>query len=76
MPHTPKIPSGRQVAERIAAERVRLGLTQAEVADRLDISRETYKQLERHANPQAGTLYALVFRVGMNPAAILPELFA
>jgi transcriptional regulator with XRE-family HTH domain len=62
-------------AERIRAERVRLGITQTQAADRLGIRRGTYAQLETTANPQASTLIGLVRELGMDPGALVPELF-
>lgn len=61
------------VAARIRAERVRLGLSQAEASRRLDVRRETYKRLETTANPQLSTLIALV-ELGMDLRSIAPEL--
>lgn len=62
-----------EVAARIRAERVRLGLSQAEAAARLGVVRNSYRQLERQANPRLDTLQALV-RLGMRVQAIAPEL--
>lgn len=61
-----------EVAGRIRAERQRLGLSQEEAAARIGRSRDSYKQLERMANPQADTIVSLV-RLGMRLSAILPE---
>jgi transcriptional regulator with XRE-family HTH domain len=63
------------VAGRIRAERQRLGLSQPEVAERLGVSRASYKNIECVANPQLSTLVALVKVVGMDLSAIAPELF-
>lgn len=67
-------PEPTVVAARIRGERERLGLTQDQAAMKLGISRSTYKQLERAANPQLSTLLGLVDQLGMRPTAILPEL--
>ena len=69
-------PSPAVLASRIRAERIRLGLTQEAAAARLGIHRGTYSQLEEAANPQASTLIGLVQAVGMDPRALVPELFA
>lgn len=65
-----------EMAARIRAERLRLGLTAAEVGAKLGVSRDSYKQLERSANPQYSRLVELVRVVGMDAKAIAPELFA
>jgi transcriptional regulator with XRE-family HTH domain len=61
------------LADRIRAERERLGLSQEEAAHKLSVSRFTYQQLETAANPPASTLLALVRVLGMDLAALLPE---
>jgi transcriptional regulator with XRE-family HTH domain len=62
------------VAGRIRAERLRLGLSQGEVAARLGTTRTAYKNLECVANPQLSTLVGLVTVVGMDLDALAPEL--
>jgi transcriptional regulator with XRE-family HTH domain len=62
------------MADRIRAERKRLGLTQEQAAKGLGIARATYKNLENVANPQCSTLLGLK-NLGMDPKALLPELF-
>jgi transcriptional regulator with XRE-family HTH domain len=73
MPKRPVGPSAEDLAERIRAERIRLGLTQREAAERLGVSRSTYRQLETAANPTAITLVGLVRVLGMRPEVLLPE---
>jgi len=63
------------MAARIARERHRLGLTQVEAARLLGLSRGYYKSLEKSANPQYRTLVALVTVLGMDPRAIMTEVF-
>lgn len=64
------------IADRIKAERKRIGLTQEAAAKLLGTTRGNYKQLEESCNPTAATLHDLVEKVGMRPSAILVELFA
>jgi transcriptional regulator with XRE-family HTH domain len=60
---------------RVVAERQRLGLTQEEAAMAIDVSRNTYKRLERATrDPHLSTLAKLV-RAGFRLEAIAPELF-
>jgi DNA-binding XRE family transcriptional regulator len=73
--HVFAVPSPAEVAGRIRAERERLGITQSDAARMLGIARGTYRQLEVEANPQLGTLFELVTRVGMDFKNIAPELF-
>ena len=68
-------PREAELAEAIRAERVRLGLTQAEIARRLGIIQQSYAQLEVWANPRYTRLRDLVLLVGMDPRALVPELF-
>jgi transcriptional regulator with XRE-family HTH domain len=68
-------PAPSTVADRIKAERVRLGLSLNEAARRLEIHRNSYRQLETAANPQLSTLVGLVERLGMDAKTIAPELF-
>jgi transcriptional regulator with XRE-family HTH domain len=63
------------VADRIRAERIRLGLSVAGAARMLGVGRLSYLQLERGANPQYSTLVALVEVLGMDPRAVAVELF-
>jgi transcriptional regulator with XRE-family HTH domain len=63
------------VADRIKAERHRLGLSQPQMAARLGVSRASYKNIECVANPMLSTLVALK-TAGMDLRAIAPELFA
>lgn len=67
-------PPGWLVADRIKAERKRLGLTQSRAAELLGIARNTYKNLETSANPQLSTFFALVELVGMDFRRLVPEL--
>jgi DNA-binding XRE family transcriptional regulator len=53
---------------RIRAERLRLGLTQGQVAGLLGVHRKSYAQIEGYANPTTNRL--------MDPRALVPELFA
>lgn len=68
-------PHPSALAARIKAERVRLGLTQMDVAGLLGVGRHSYRQLEVTANPQCSKLVALVRVVGMDLRVLLPELF-
>lgn len=69
-------PRPGEVGPRIRAERLRLGMTQEQAAERLGVKRGSYNQLEdAKANPKLSTLIALVRVVGMDPRAIAPELF-
>lgn len=67
-------PRPSEVGARIRAERERIGLTQEAVATRLGILRNTYKNLESTANPQASTLIGLK-AVGFDLRRVYPELF-
>lgn len=62
------------IAARLRSERIRLRLTQEGVASLLGVSRGTYRQLERRANPQLATLLALA-DVGFDLRRVVPELF-
>lgn len=66
-----------EIARRIRSERERLGLTQAACAELLGLTnRQGYATLETVANPQLATLVALVKVLGMDPRALVPEVFA
>lgn len=62
------------IALRIRAERRRLNLTQRQAADRIGISRSTYRQLEDGTDPQLSTLIALA-DAGFKLRAVAEELF-
>ena len=63
------------VAQRIRAERLRLGLTAEQAAARLSVTRSSYIQLEERGNPTLTRLVELVRKVGMDLRALVPELF-
>lgn len=65
-------PDPEVLAARIKAERLRLSLTPTQIAAALGVKRESYLQLERHANPRFSTVGALV-GVGMRIASLAPE---
>jgi transcriptional regulator with XRE-family HTH domain len=67
-------PPPAEVAARIKAERVRLGLSQEECARRLGVTRTSYRQLEETANPQLSRVIALVELLGMDGRTLAPEL--
>lgn len=67
-------PDTVEVAERIRAERERLELSQEDCARKLGMSRSTYRQLERLANPTMSTLVGLTSVLKMRLEAIAPEL--
>lgn len=70
-------PSPATLAARIASERRRLGLTQRGAAAVLGVSQSTYRDYESAAGLiSLPTLFALVTGPGMDPRALLPELFA
>jgi len=66
--------SPADIRDRIRAERIRLGLSIPEAAERLGISRQSYLQLEiRTVDPRISTIVKLV-AIGMRLGAIVPEL--
>ena len=70
----PKPPD--DIRARIRSERLRLGLTVAETAERMGVSRQSYLQLEtRTLDPKLSTIVSLVGGVGMRLSTIAPELF-
>jgi transcriptional regulator with XRE-family HTH domain len=69
-----RAPGTRALGARVRAERQRLGLTQAQAAQRLQVSRTSYAQIEHATTLQYGVLLALVRDVGMDAAALVPEL--
>jgi transcriptional regulator with XRE-family HTH domain len=68
-------PSAAVLAHRIRAERLRLGLTQEQMAAKLGVKRVSYKPLESSANPGLATVIALVLEGGMDARQLVPELF-
>lgn len=68
-------PSTVELGRRVRAERERLGLSQSEAARRLGLSRGSYRQIEAVTVLQYGVMVALVRDLGMDRAALAPELF-
>lgn len=68
-------PDPAALAARIRAERMRLGLSQAEAARRIGVHRDTYRQWEEGRDLPLSSLCALV-ALGMRLGRIVPELTA
>ncbi len=66
--------SPREAARRLAEERLRLGLSRAEVARRMDALEATIVDLETVANPQLSRLVKLA-EAGYRIERVFPELF-
>jgi transcriptional regulator with XRE-family HTH domain len=67
-------PAPAVVADRIRAERLRLGLGKIETARKLGVTKQSYAQLETAANPRLTKLIELA-GLGFDVRAIAPELF-
>jgi len=64
----------REIGSRIRALRQALGLTQAEIAERIGIDPSFYGQIERGANaPSLKTLFAIASVLQTPPASLLPR---
>jgi DNA-binding XRE family transcriptional regulator len=80
--YLPRRPTGAALRDvpdvrgRIRAERIRLGLTSTEAARRLGTTRQNYNCLERVIrDPRMSRILELVDKLGMDPRALVPELF-
>jgi transcriptional regulator with XRE-family HTH domain len=67
------MPSARELARRIKAERLRLGLSVREAATRLQITPTSYESYEICTGLKAAVLIALV-RAGYDLTHLVPEL--
>jgi transcriptional regulator with XRE-family HTH domain len=65
----------KEVARRIRAARLKQGLTQDNLADRLGMKKAYIFQLERgSANPTLKTLVRVGFALGLEPADLMPRI--
>ena len=61
------------IGQRIRGERLRLGLTQQQLADRIGIARGSYRQIEAGTDLHLSTLFALAY-AGVRLKVIIGEL--
>jgi transcriptional regulator with XRE-family HTH domain len=69
------IPGPAMLADRVRAERLRLGLTQVEAGRRLGINHQTYGMREKTTRLPYDMALEMILTLGMDPRALYPELF-